>query len=111
MKQTFPVLAIASLTAVSLLTLQPRLSLAQSLAELPPPPASKLPAPGVFADQQLQALDKNRDRRVSWDEFSSQLRKAFVDMDTTRRGYLTRDDLMHAYRKALEANGQPVPKE
>lgn len=84
---------------------------AQTLPDLPPPPQSKLPTPRAFADQQMQSLDTNGDKRVTWEEFSADLRKAFLDMDTQRRGYLTRDDLMRAYEKALAANGQPVPKE
>jgi hypothetical protein len=102
-------------TAIALLVVGPLtcfvLVSAQTIADLPPLPRSKLPSPRTFADQQLQALDKNGDKRVTWEEFSAQLRTAFADMDAQHRGYLTRDDLMRAYEKALAANGQPVPKE
>ncbi len=84
---------------------------AQGLQELPPPPAAKLPSPRSFADQQLRLLDKDGDKRISWQEFSAELRKAFDEMDSARRGYLTHADLARAYEKALTSNGQPIPKD
>lgn len=84
---------------------------AQGLPDLPPPPAAKLPSPRSFADQQLRLLDKDRDKRISWQEFSAELRKAFDEMDSARRGYLTHADLARAYEKALIANGQTIPKD
>ncbi len=84
---------------------------AQGLPDLPPPPAAKLPSPRTFADQQLRLLDKDGDKRISWQEFSAELRKAFDEMDSDRRGYLTHADLVRAYEKALVANGQPIPKD
>lgn len=104
-------LKAASLASGAIMLICPLATRAQTGEFLPPPPASSLPAPGAFADQQMKALDRNNDQRVTWEEFSAQLKKAFVDMDTHRRGYLTRADLLQAYKAALVAHGQPVPKE
>lgn len=71
------------------------------LPELPAAPRSQLPTPDQFADGQMKALDTNGDRKVTWSEFSARLRKAFDEMDTKRRGFLTRAELKAAYEKAL----------
>jgi len=79
-------------------------ALAQVDAGLPPlpaPPKPQLPTPDAFADGQMKALDSNGDKKVSWDEFSARLRKAFDEMDSKRRGYLTRAELKAAYEKAI----------
>jgi hypothetical protein len=71
------------------------------LPELPPMPKQQLPSPDEFAAGQVKAMDSNGDKRITWHEFSARLRKAFDDIDTKRRGYLTHAELKAAYEKAI----------
>lgn len=71
------------------------------LPSLPAAPKPQLPTPEAFADGQMTALDANGDKKVTWTEFSARLRKAFDEMDSKRRGYLTRAELKAAYEKAI----------
>ena len=71
------------------------------LPNLPSPEVPKMPTADEFADQQMVMLDKNGDRKISWQEFSAKLRAAFDDMDKKKRGYITREDIKAAYLKAI----------
>lgn len=77
------------------------------LPDMPPMPKPQLPTPDEFAAGQIKAMDANADKRVSWAEFSARLRKAFDDMDTKRRGYLTHAELKAAYEKAVAQMPRP----
>jgi hypothetical protein len=77
------------------------------LPDMPPMPKQQLPTPDEFAAGQIKAMDTNSDKRVTWLEFSARLRKAFDDMDTKRRGYLTHAELKAAYEKAIAQMPRP----
>ena len=77
------------------------------LPDMPPMPRQQLPSPDEFAAGQVKAMDANGDKRVNWAEFSARLRKAFDDMDTKRRGYLTYAELKSAYERAIAQMPRP----
>lgn len=99
-----PLQAMNRIMAAAAFALAAQGALAQvdsGLPSLPAAPKPQLPTPEAFADGQMKALDANGDKKVTWTEFSARLRKAFDDMDTKRRGYLTHAELKAAYEKAI----------
>jgi hypothetical protein len=95
-----PIFAALALTA---LITPAHAQVAPGLPDLPMPQAKRLPSADEFADLQVAAFDKDRNGKVSWDEFSAKLRAAFNDMDKKKRGYITREDIKEAYIKAVIA--------
>jgi len=91
-------IVLASLFAV----LSPAMAqVEQGGIDLPMPPPRKVPTPEEFSTSQLAAMDVNRDGKITWEEFSARHRQAFLDMDTKKKGFLTKSDIDAAFRKAI----------
>lgn len=68
---------------------------------------------GGNSEGKFNALDRNRDGRISEDEFVATARehaeKLFNTIDVQRHGYITRDDIQAARNRVMEKRGRQAP--